>query len=215
MTDTALQAFLAEHALFQSLVDQSPLMLVVFDTDGGCLYSSRARLVFRGRTLEQERGSGWLESVYPDDQSAISACIRESVADRKPFAVEHRVFRADGVLRWISSQGLPWFSPDREYLGHVAIWVDITDQRQVDAGSREEPRALRRLIENAHDMVYRRRFFPTNSFDYIGGAVLAITGRTAAEFYARPGLSSECVHPDDLHLVATAESPGQIPPVAI
>src|SRR5262249_48686124 len=38
---------------------------------------------------------------------------------------------------------------------------------------------------------------------------------TAADFYARPGLSQECVHPDDLHLVATAESPGQIPPVAI
>jgi two-component system, NarL family, sensor histidine kinase UhpB len=216
MTDPALQAFLAENGLFQSLIDQSSLMVIVFDREGECVFSSRARLAFRGRTIEQDRGWGWLETVHPDDKSSVTAGVLEAIQHRSPFAIEHRAFRADGVCRRISSQGLPWFTPANKYLGHVALSVDITDQRDVDAAApSDEPRALRRLIENAHDMVYRRRFFPTNSFDYIGGAVLAITGRTAADFYAKPGLSAECVHPDDLHLVATAQSPGQMPAVAI
>jgi two-component system, NarL family, sensor histidine kinase UhpB len=97
----------------------------------------------------------------------------------------------------------------------VVISVDVTAQRPAGIDPPEEPRPLQRLIEKSHDMVYRRRFFPTNSFDYIGGAVVAITGRTAQEFYENPGLSSECVHPDDRHLVPTAEMPTHVPPVAI
>jgi two-component system, NarL family, sensor histidine kinase UhpB len=214
MTDPALLAFLAQNGLFQSLIDQSPLMVSVLDADGACVFSSRARLTFRGRTMDQDRGWGWLDTVHPDDRDGLTAGIRDAVQHRRAFSLEHRVFRADGVCRWISKQGLPWSTPANEYIGHVAISVDITDQREVDAAApSDEPRALRRLIENAHDVVYRRRFFPTDSFDYIGGAVVAITGRTAAEFYAHPGLSAECVHPDDLNLVATAESP--TPSVAI
>src|SRR5678816_3334087 len=200
MADPALLEVLAHHSLFRALVDQSPLMLLVLDDEGGCIYSSRARLVFRGRTLEQERGTGWTDTIHPSDRKTVVAEIMDAVAARRPFAVKHRAFRADGACRWISSQGLPWFTPEHVYVGHVTITADITDHGHLDVISREEPRALRRLIENAHDMVYRTRFFPTHAIEYLGGAVFAITGHTAAEFYADSALPEKCVHPDDRHL---------------
>src|SRR5215831_9477517 len=145
MSNTALPTFLAQSGLFRSLIDQSPLMVLVFDPAGGCAFSSRARLAFGGRTPEQDQEWGWVETVHPEDKAFVSASVLDAIADRKPFTVEHRVFRGDGALRWISSQGVAWFSPGGEYQGHVAIAVDITDQRPSGAGGLEEPRFLRRL----------------------------------------------------------------------
>jgi PAS domain S-box-containing protein len=215
MTDAPFSAFLSQTGLFQGLIDQTPLMVLVLDQVGHCVFSSRAGLAFRGRTMEQEQGLGWMDSLHPDDRSSVSAAVHDGAWKQRPFSLKHRVLRADGVYRWISSQGLPWFTPEQIYVGHAAISVDITDQQPLDAGSPEEPRALRRLIENAHDMVYRRRLFPTSTMEYLGGAVSAITGRTAAEFYENPDLPVDCVHPDDRPLVVTAADTTHVPPVAI
>ncbi len=215
MSDPAALDLLAQNGLFRSLIDQSPLMVLVFDASGGCLFSSRARLAFSGRTMAQEQGWGWVETVHPEDTSSISAAVLDAITSRKPFVLEHRVFRADGALRWISTQGIPWSAPSHEYLGHLAISVDVTDQRQADGGERVEPRALRRLIEHAQDMVYRTRYFPTHELEYIGGAVLAITGHTAAEFYATPNLAAKCVHPEDWDRMVTTENLPHAPSVAI
>ena len=215
MSGPPLSAFLAETSLFRSLIDQSPLMVMVLDNDAQCLFSSRAGLVFRGRTMDQEQGLGWMESLHPDDRFSASEAVLDAGREHRPFSLEHRILRADGVYRWIASQGLPWFTPDAAFLGHVAVSVDVTDRRPVDAGARVEPRALLRLIENAQDMVYRSRFFPTHEMEYIGGAVLAITGRTAAEFYATPNLAAKCVHPDDWHHMVTTENVAHVQPVAI
>src|SRR5204862_3807794 len=80
----------------------------------------------------------------------------------------------------------------------------ITDHKQPRVGEHEEPRQLLRLIESSTDMVYRTRIFPTHSVEYVGGAVFAITGHTAAEFYADAKLSAKSVHEDDQHLVLNA-----------
>ncbi len=78
---------------------------------------------------------------------------------------------------------------------------DITEHKEHDVAVAEAERRFRRLIENAHDLVYRHRIHPTRAIEYVGGAVKQITGRTPADFYADPDLPAKAVHPDDAHLV--------------
>ena len=215
MADPAVLEILARNGLLRSLIDQSPLMLLVLDPDGHCVFSSRAQLAFRGGTLDEERGRGWIDTIHPDDRTVVSAKVLEAIAGQKPFVSEYRIFRADGVCRQISLQGLPWFAPNDTYLGHIAVSTDVTHHTHGDDPGSEEPRWLRRLIENAHDLVYRIRYHPTHAVEYLGGAVLAITGRTAAELYPDPNLALDCVHPDDRHLMVTPEGPAHMPSVAI
>jgi PAS domain S-box-containing protein len=208
MLDPAVDEFLAQYSPFRRLLDESPLMLLLLDSRGRCVFSSRARLAFYGRTATGELGSGWTEAIHADDRGSVLDELLAAVRERRPYARLHRARRADGALRRISMQALPWVAPDGRYVAHMAIGVDVTDQQQFDPGGREEPRQLRRLIENAHDMVYRVRLVPTYSLDYVGGAVTAITGRTAAEFYADPGLTTRCVHPNDRrHLIVSPRDP--------
>ena len=199
MSKETIDGFLTRNGALREVVDESPLMLLVLDAESGCVLSSRARLVFLGRTARQEQGEGWLETVHPDDRDALSLALREAIANQRSVAVDHRAIDCTGECHAVSTRAIPWFAPGHEYLGHVAISSEIGDTR--NAG-REQPRQLRRLIENSHDMVYRARLVPSHMVEYCGGATLAITGHTSAEFYADPELITRCVHPDDHPLLA-------------
>jgi two-component system, NarL family, sensor histidine kinase UhpB len=214
MSDPSLVETLLPQGLFRALIDQSPIMLWVADSEGALSFASHAWLSFSGRTMEDELGSGWTSGVHPDDAMAVLTEFREAIRSRTPIALEYRARRADGVYRWISSFGLPSFDADGDYLGHVGTYVDITGAKESDSGSIEEPQQLRRLIENAHDMVYRTRLYPTWAVEYCGGAVLAITGHTVAEFYADPELPRKTVHEDDRPLVwGLRDDSGHLQPV--
>jgi two-component system, NarL family, sensor histidine kinase UhpB len=205
---------LAPGALFRCVIDQSPIMLWVFDDEGVCIFVSRAWLSFSGRTMEEELGNGWAASVHEDDREASVRARREAARVHRPFAVEHRLRRADGEYRWMSSQGFPWFAPEGTCLGYVATCIDVTDAKTPGFDVHEAPRHLRTLIENASDMVYRTRVFPTPAVEYCGGAVAAITGHTPAEFYEDVDLTRRSVHPEDRALVAqTLDDPAHLPPI--
>ncbi|MDA2938555.1 PAS domain-containing protein [Acidobacteria bacterium AH-259-A15] len=55
------------------------------------------------------------------------------------------------------------------------------------------------LVENARDIIYRYRFAPTRSFEYISPAVSDIVAYTPEEHYADPDLACKIVHPADRH----------------
>jgi PAS domain S-box-containing protein len=82
-----------------------------------------------------------------------------------------------------------------------------------DTDTADVSHRFRTLLEHARDMVYRARFVPTRTIEYVGGAVEAITGHTAAEFYADPDLPQRIVHPDDIALLTgSLESGTLVPP---
>jgi PAS domain S-box-containing protein len=216
MLDPVLVDFLKPEGLFRALIDQSPIMLWVVDVKGELSFASQAWLSFRGRTLKEELGAGWTGGLHPEDAAASLAEFGEAIRARRPTALEYRTRRADGAYRWISSFGLPSFGSEGAYLGHVGTYVDITVARESGSEAGEEPRQLRALIENAHDMVYRTRLYPTWAVEYCGGAVFAITGHTAAEFYADPDLPRKTVHEDDRPLVwGQRNDPSQLQPVIV
>ena len=58
-----------------------------------------------------------------------------------------------------------------------------------------------RLLDEAHDLVYRMQLHPERRIEYISHAARAITGHSPEEFYADPNLARRSVHPDDAHFI--------------
>jgi PAS domain S-box-containing protein len=72
---------------------------------------------------------------------------------------------------------------------------DISEQRKATDALRISEGKLRRLADNAPDMIYRMTL-PEGRYEYVSPASLAMTGYTPEEFYADPDLIKRLIHPD-------------------
>jgi PAS domain S-box-containing protein len=107
------------------LVDQAPFMLWSAGRDGLCTFFNRPWLEFRGRTMEQEMGNGWLEGVYPDDRQRCLDTYRRAFDAHRPFHMEYRLQRADGQYCWVRDAGTARFDRDGGFLGYMGSCVEI------------------------------------------------------------------------------------------
>jgi PAS domain S-box-containing protein len=116
--------------LFFALAYSSPAMMWLCDGKGNAKFFNPAWLQFRGRTLEQELGKGWLDGVHPDDKAQFFAEYFCATEKQLPFEVEYRLLRHDGVYRWILEKAAPYYDPQGNFLGYCGSCIDITEQKE-------------------------------------------------------------------------------------
>ncbi|MFL5277270.1 MAG: ABC transporter substrate binding protein [Myxococcales bacterium] len=144
----AQRALEESEGRFRLMADAAPVMIWMAGPDGACIDFNRAWLEFTGRTLEQERGDGWLEGVHPGDREACGTRYREALEARRTFTLEYRLRRADGAYRSVLDRGVPRFGGDPPvFSGYVGSAVDITEVREahqeVERGREDLAHALR------------------------------------------------------------------------
>ena len=113
---------------YRIIVESAPNMIWRSGTDAKCYYFNTAWLKFRGRTLDEEQGDGWVQGVHPDD---VDFCVKtyvDAFDKRLPFEMEYRLMRHDGVWRWIEDRGVPVFSDSGEFTGYIGSCIDVTEK---------------------------------------------------------------------------------------
>ena len=116
---------LQEDGRFRQIVDQAPFMLWSAGQDGLCTFFNRPWLEFRGRTMAQEVGHGWVEGVHPDDRERCLETYRQAFDARQPFHMEYRLQRSDGQYRWIRDSGVAQYGVDGGFLGYLGSCVEV------------------------------------------------------------------------------------------
>ena len=113
----------AEH--LHHLVNQLPFMIWASDRDGFCTFFNETWLNFRGRTIAQETGSGWMEGVHPDDRQRCLDAYQHAFDSREPFRIEYRLLRADGQYCWIRGTGRPQNTLDGRFNGYIGAFIEV------------------------------------------------------------------------------------------
>jgi formate hydrogenlyase transcriptional activator len=124
------KALCASEERFRSVADDAPVMIWVSGTDKTCTWLNRRWLDFVGRTMEQELGSGWAESVHPDDVNSCLATYTTAFDARQSFTMEYRLRRHDGEWRWVLDSGRPTHAADGVFTGYIGSCIDVTDQKE-------------------------------------------------------------------------------------
>ena len=114
---------------FRNMADTAPVMIWVSDASNQCRFVNKRWLDFTGRTLEQERGEGWLEMIHPEDRERVAADAMAALRERRECQTEYRLRRADGEYRYILYRGIARFSTDGSLAGYIGSSIDITDLR--------------------------------------------------------------------------------------
>src|SRR4051812_6906281 len=93
-----------------------------------------AWLEFRGRTLDQECGSGWIDGIHPEDRESAALVYNVSYSTRQAFTLQFRLKRFDGIYRSVLDTGVPLQLSDGSFAGFVGGCIDVTEQRESEVG---------------------------------------------------------------------------------
>jgi PAS domain S-box-containing protein len=132
---------------FRLVADTAPVLIWMSGTDKLCNFFNHGWLSFRGRTMEEELGEGWLSGVHPEDVERCVEMYSASFDARVDFEMEYRLRRFDGEYRWIVDYGVPRFESDGTFYGYVGSCLDITERRS----SAESLQALTGRLINAQE----------------------------------------------------------------
>ncbi len=141
----AAEAIRESEERFRIVADTAPVMIWMSGTDTLCTFFNKGWLRFTGRTMEQELGNSWSESVHPDDLHYCIDTYLSAFDERKEFIMEYRLKRFDGEYRWVLDHGVPRLSPRGIFEGYIGSCMDIHEKRML---SQElEKRVLERTKE--------------------------------------------------------------------
>ena len=115
---------------FRNMADSAPFGLWLTGPDGMVTYFNKIAFEFSGLTAQSGEGD-WTELIHPDDRPACQSAYSSAVTERRGFRIECRIRRADGKYRWVLCSGVPRFSADGLFAGHLGTSVDITHVRRV------------------------------------------------------------------------------------
>ena len=108
--------------------------------------------------------------------------------------------RASGA-RMVSGDGsLPTENPRLlgagEFLGHVGLSLDITEQKTIEQALRSTEGKFRQLAENIHEVFW---MLPATADQvlYVSPAYEKVWGRTCESLYQNPMTWADAIHPDD------------------
>ena len=83
----------------------------------------------------------WINMVHPDDRDTVRQYVAAILGGEKVPAIEHRIIRRDGAIRWLRDTIVPHHDGDMlvRYDGMVE---DVTDRRRAEHALREREMQL-------------------------------------------------------------------------
>jgi PAS domain S-box-containing protein len=141
---------------WRSLTEALPQLVWSATPDGACDYFSTQWTEYTGVAESQLLGWHWMDVLHPDDRQSTRQVWTESVAGRRPYDVEYRVRRRDGVYGWFKTRG----APIRDSKGNIVKWfgscTDITDAKRIEEALRESEQELQNARNELEKKVAER-----------------------------------------------------------
>jgi PAS domain S-box-containing protein len=140
------QQVLAREAVEESgkrlrfVMESMPQKIFITSATAELEYMNRFWLEFTGRSIDDMKGSGWMQSIHETDVEANSKAWEESTRTGSLFQFQHRLRRADGEYRWHITRATPM----RDDQGKILMWIgsstDIHDLKMAEESLKEADR---------------------------------------------------------------------------
>ncbi|MDB6015740.1 MAG: nodV1 [Pedosphaera sp.] len=137
--------------------------------------------------------SEFLELIDAGDRARVAQSVAEALVNQRHYAVDCKIVRADGEIRFLHSQG----EVIRDNLGRP-LWAlgtvqDITERQKFENTLRQSESQLRLVIDTIPTMAWI--VLPDGALDFINRRWLEYAGLSLAEAIAKP---TSTMHPEDL-----------------
>lgn len=192
----ALDAILSDPAAqYRLLVEESSDVLTIHDPDGRMRWISPSIERMVGWTPE-ERMSGLVALVHPDDQPALDEVNRRLIAGADSGSARIRLLHKDGRHIWVTASARAWRDADGEIIALVIVTHDIDAMVRAEEERRDVEKLYRLIAENANDVVLET---VDGTIRWVSPSVTPVLGWKPDQLVGRPAW--EYMHPDDVRPV--------------
>ena len=117
--------------------------------------------------MEKQRGTAhfsWLSLLHPEDRDRVLDRIQGALIHHSQYALEYRIIRADGQVRWVYEQGQGVFDPEGYLSWLDGSLMDITQQKVAEAELETSKQILQLVLDNIPQAV----FWKDKHLNYLG-----------------------------------------------
>jgi diguanylate cyclase (GGDEF)-like protein/PAS domain S-box-containing protein len=105
-----------------------PNGLYATDGEGACTFTNPRWQEIFGLSLEESLGSGWADTIHPEDRSAVFAEWTQAAEEAREFEMGFRLLRRDGSLINVHSQAKAFRDPAGVITGFLGFAQDVTSE---------------------------------------------------------------------------------------
>ena len=137
----------------------------------------------------------WIRMVPNGDRPLVreqAACI---LAGGRAEAIEHRLIRKDGRVRWVRNTPVPHYDHAGLLVAYDGLIQDVTERKQAEEALRESEERFRAIADYTCD--WESWVSPQGRPLWISPAVERWTGYSADECLAMPDYPLSLVHEED------------------
>lgn len=104
-----------------------------------------------GKSFEQLRDHGFLDSVHPHDQEMTAQMLEEHLASGKPAEFEQRIQLSNGIYRWFRLHSVPILGDDGRPIEWVGTHTDIHESKVMHELLEERVQERTRELQQASE----------------------------------------------------------------
>jgi PAS domain S-box-containing protein len=124
--EKTLKVFQESESYFRKMLNAAPVAIIMTDTGGRCLFVNEYWSILSGLSSPQSVGTGWQQSIHPDDVGKIGSWWYRGEKDFADPGTECRIISAKGDTKWVDLKSSPMLDDTGETIGYIASFADIT-----------------------------------------------------------------------------------------
>jgi len=102
--------------------------------------------------------------IHPDDRAAVDDAYAQSLKDRRPYDIVHRLLMKDGRVKWVHERCRTDYDADGVPLRSVGVVQDVTEQKSAEETLSESRELLRAVL----DAIPVRVFWKDRDLTFLG-----------------------------------------------
>lgn len=191
------QRLLLDAQRFRTLCESAPLGIFECDPKGRLIYLNRQVGEILGLGPQDDIEKEWLARIHPEDYDEVVGMWGVTLRQGSPLRHDYRLVLPSGETRWLRVHVMP---TRRVQPNFMAMLEDITDRRQTQEAVRVSEERFRQIAENIDEIFWVSNADLTQIL-YVSPPSLKVWGHAPQEYYDRPALFIEGIHPDDRQMV--------------
>ena len=147
----------------------------------------------------------FLERVVPDDRPKLLAAHRQADTSTQTLAVEYRIRRPDGDIRWLAERGNVEFDAEGRPLRRLGMVMDVTAQKAAEATLQASEERFRLVSRATSDAIWDRDIVANTTWR--GEGFKTLFGYGDADLQSPNNWWHSLLHPDDrLRVLASIQT---------